>query len=248
MPFKAGRLGEVWLNLTDASPYLASFDSEATQDLHDVTTFKTAGVPSTYRSFIAGLAGAQFSASGYYDSSEADKIRSTLQVVTSNTLGQLTYMPAGAVAVGDPARLLNINTGKVTYSTNVGKAVGLAWTAGSTSVVGIGNVLATLASIAPIVGATPGGDGLGNGGVQTTTGLIAHLHVTACSAGANTFKLQDATTVGGAYSDIAGGAFTNVSAPGSQRLVVPGTIRQFVRLLYTVVTSNATFAVAAART
>ncbi len=249
MAFRHGRLGELWLNATDISNYFASADMSVKVDTADVSTFKVAGVPTTYHAYIAGLAAATLTASGYYDSSEADKVRSTLQQVTTNVLGQLTYSPAGAVALGDPARLLNINSSNYKTSSKIGNAVVMDWTAMSTAPLGIGNCLFPLASTAPVVGATPGGDGLGNGGVQTTTGLIAHLHVTAMTGGdTHTFKLQDATTVGGAYTDIAGAAFTNVTAVGSQRLIVSGTIRQFVRLLYTVAGHNATFAVAAART
>ncbi len=253
MAFKHGRLGELWLNAVDVSNYFASASFNAKQAAGDVTTFKVVGVPSTYHAFIAGLAEATLTASGYYDSSEADKVRATLQAV----VGQLTYMPAGAVAIGDMARLLNINSTDYKTGSNVGKAVTLDWTAQGTAPIGFGNVLAPLTVYGVGAGVATTGEptGLGNGGVQTTTGLVAHLHVTAMTGGdTHTFKLQDATTVGGTYADITGGAFVNVTAIGSQRLVIPSvaaggpTIRQFVRLMYTVAGHSATFAVAAART
>ncbi len=250
MAFKHGRLGELWLNEVDISNYFASADMTAKVDTADVTTFKVAGVQSTYHAYVSGLAAATLTAAGFYDSSEADQVRETLQEVTTNTLGQLTYLPAsgnGGV-IGDQARLLNINSSDYRTSSKVGNAIVMDWTAMSTAPLGIGTVLAPLVSYG--VGATValGGDGLLTS-AASTTGLIAHLHVTAMTGGdTHQFKLQDATTIGGAYTDIASGAFTNVTAVGSQRLVVPGTIRQFVRVMYTVAGHAATFGIAAGRT
>ncbi len=243
MTFKAGRLGELWLNGVDISPYFANADFAAKVKLSDVTTFKAA-----WDAFLANTADANLTAAGYYDSGDADKVRDTLAAA----VGQLTYMPAGAVAVGDPARLLNINFSDYKNGSKIGGAITMDWTALATAPVGIGNTLATLASQSTGAGQVTAWEptGLGNGGVQTTTGLVAHLHITAMTGGdTHTFKLQDATTVGGAgVADIASGAFVNVTAVGSQRLVVPGTIRAFVRLNYTIVGHAATFGVAAART
>ncbi len=62
------------------------------------------------------------------------------------------------------------------------------------------------------------------------------------------FKLQDATTINGVYADITGGAFTAITAVGGQRLVVPGTIRQFVHCVATIAGHACTYAVSFART
>ncbi len=242
MTFKAGRLGELWLNGVDVSPFFASADWGVKVQMGPTTTFK-----ATWDTFISGVAASTLGASGYYDSADADKVRDTLQAA----IGQLTFAPAGAVAIGDQCRLMNINSSDYKNGSKIGGAVTMDWTAMSTAPVGIGNCITPLAvyNVGAGVATTGEPSGLGNGGVQTTTGLVAHLHVTAMTGGdTHTFKLQDATTVGGAYTDIASAAFINVTAIGSQRLVVPGTIRQFVRLLYTVAGHSATFAVAAART
>jgi len=242
MAFKSGRLGELWLNGVDVSSFFASADFAAKVGMANVTTFK-----ATWDSFLSGIAQAILSAGGYYDSADADKVRDTLQAA----VGQVSFFPAGAVAIGDQARLLNINSSDYKNGSKVSNAVIMDWTAQSTAVIGMGNCLAPLAIYNVGAGIALAGEptGLGNGGVQTTTGLVAHLHVTAMTGGdTHSFKLQDATTVGGAYTDIASAAFVNVTAIGSQRLIVPGTIRQFVRLMYTVAGHSATFGVAAART
>jgi len=238
--FKAGRLGEIWLNGVDVSTYFASADWHSTVATAPVTTFK-----ASWDSHLSGIAVSTLTADGYYDPADADKVRDTLQAA----VGQVTYFPAGATAIGDQGRLLNINTTDYQSAPKTTTPVLMAWQAKSTAPVGLGTCLHILQSenIGTIIGT---GDGIGNGGVaQTTTGLVAHLHVTAMTGGdTHNFKLQDATTVGGAYTDIAGGAFVNVTAVGSQRLVVSGTIRQFVRLVATINTHAATYGCAAART
>ena len=240
MPFKAGRSGEIWFNGVDVSTYFASADFGAKVALLPVTTFK-----ATWDSFISGEASANLTAAGYYDSADADKVRDSL---LSATVNQLTFFPAGAVAIGDQARLLNVNSSDYKNSSKIGQAVVMDWTAMATATLGIGTALHVLQSEA--LGTITGtGDGIGNAGVQTTTGLVAHLHVTAVSSAvASTFKLQDATTLGGAYTDIVAGAFINVTAVGSQRLVVPGTIRQFVRAVAVIGPATTTYGLAAART
>jgi hypothetical protein len=243
MPFKHGRLGELWLNEVDVSVFFSSVDVALKLATTEVTTLKTGGVATTWKSYIAGLAESTLSAAGYYDSSEADQVRETLQEV----VGQATYLPAGGIAIGDQARLLNINSTDYKTGSFIGTAVTLDWTALATSPVGLGECLHVLQSEAP--GTITGTGAPLQQGASTTTGAVAHLHVTAMTGGdTHTFKLQDSTTLGGAYTDIASGAFVNVTAVGSQRLVIPGTIRAFVRAVSVISTHAATFGIAAART
>jgi len=235
---KHGRLAEVlWGSATaaqDVSAFLNSISWQAQVDTAKVSTFK-----SSWHSFISGNAVSSATMNGYYDSTLTN-IRGTLQAAP----GVLSYAPAGATAIGDQVRLLSFNT--VTYNENasVSDAVGFDWTAAGTAPAGIGVSLHPLASenVGTITGT---GDG-----VLTSvagTGLIAHLHVTVYTSGTHQFKLQDATTQGGAYTDIAGAAFTNMTSAGAQRLVVLGTVRQFVRCVATIGTAAATYSVSCAR-
>ena len=137
MAFKSGRLGELWLNGVDVSVYFASADFAAKMDAAPASTFK-----SSWKSFIAGLAGADLTASGYYDSADTDKVRDTLQAA----IGQLTYLPAGGLAIGDQARLLNINSSDYKNSSKISDAVVMDWTAQSTAPVGLGTCLHILQS------------------------------------------------------------------------------------------------------
>jgi len=81
-----------------------------------------------------------------------------------------------------------------------------------------------------------------------TTGGVIYLMVLGVTGTSITVKLQSATTIGGAYADVAGGAFTAVSAPGAgnascQRVVIPAgtTINRCVRAAWTGTFNPATF-------
>ena len=246
MPFRHGRLTEILhgtaTTAQDVSAFFYSAQFNTFQNTAEVSTFK-----STYKSYLAGLAFSQFFGYGYYDPT-LTAVRLSLQAAP----GILNYAPAGASTIGDLVRLQMFNAVNYKESSGMNKAVAFTWQADSTApagtsagMVGYGVTLHPLAS--ENVGTiTPSGDGVMTSAAGT--GLICHLHVTAMTGGdTHNFKLQDATTIGGAYSDIAGGAFTAVTAVGAQRLVITGTVRQFVRVNAVIAGHAATFSVAVAR-
>jgi hypothetical protein len=238
MPFKHGRLAEILLNSQDVSAFMYSAQWNAYLETAKVSTFK-----SSWHSYIAGEAFSQLFCYGYYDPT-VTTIRSTLQAAAA---GVVSFAPAGATAIGDQVRMLWPNAVDYKESSKTANAVLFAWSANSTAPVGLGFSLHPLAQEA--LGTITGtGDGIGTS-VASTTGAIGHLHVTqVSSAVSSSFKFQDATTLGGAYTDIASGAFTNVTAVGAQRLVIPGTIRQFVRCVAVIGPATTTYAVSFART
>lgn len=236
MPFRHGRLTEVLLNSQDVSAFMYSMGWSAYAPASEVSTFK-----STWRSFIPGTVFSQTFGYGYYDPT-LTTVRLTLQAAP----GVLSYAPAGATAIGDNVRLIAFNTVNYKESPKTTGAVPFTWAVNSTAPVGVGVSLHALASenVGTITGT---GDGVMTS-ASSATGAIGHLHVTAYTSGTHSFKFQDATTLGGVYADIAGGAFTNVTAVGAQRLIIPGTIRQFVRCVAVIGTAAATYAVSFART
>lgn len=243
MGFVHGRKTETWLEDIDASIFLDSLDLSTKTDTSESTTFK-----KTWQTHIVGKSKASVTAHGFYDNdmTETGEFVPTVWLpVTTDKV--LTYGPGGMFVVDQLARLVLVQDSDYKETSPVGGIVAFEWTVESNKVVGIGNVLAPITVNA--VGVFTGtGSGLGDS-LATTTGLVAHLHVQAMTPGdTHTAKLQDATTIGGAYSDIAGGAFVNITAVGAQRLVVPGNIRQFVKIVFTSVGHAATFAAAAART
>lgn len=237
MAFKHGRSGEVWLNSQDVSAFLMNAELESSVDTAESTTFK-----STYKSYLPGDAIGKLTTNGYYDSTLTN-VRATLQVAAGSIV---MFAPAGATAIGDLTRSLLVNTVKYREGAKVGELVAFDWDVESTAVVGYGVCLHVLGSENP--GTITGtGDGVMTSAANTT-GAVATVHVTVLSAGTQNFKLQDATTLGGVYTDIAGGAFTAITAVGAQRLVIPGTIRQFVRCVATIATAACTYGVTVART
>lgn len=239
MTFRHGRLAELLLNGVDISGYFSSAEWAAKVTPAPVDVFKT-----TWHQFIPGELESTLVASGYYQSDDVDQVRDDL---ISPGVGQLTYAPAGATAIGDFCRLMNVNFTDYKTGSKIGSAVTMDFTAQATNPVGIGVSLHPLASenLGTITGT---GDGVLTS-AASTTGAIGHLHVTAVSSAvASSFKFQDATTIGGVYADITSGAFTNMTAVGSQRLVIPGTIRQFVRCVAVIGPATTTYAVSFART
>ena len=67
--------------------------------------------------------------------------------------------------------------------------------------------------------------------VSTTSGWVAHLHVTAFSGTSVVIKIQDSAD-GSSWADLASAAFTSVTAPVSQRLESFGsTVRRHTRVI-----------------
>ena len=89
-----------------------------------------------------------------------------------------------------------------------------------------------------------------DGGGATTTGAIAHLHVTSVSAGDEIDVSFEDSANHVDWLPIADGAFATADAVGAERLVIPGTIRQYVRAVWDVTGADVSieFAVALART
>ncbi len=247
MTFKAGRLAELLLDAQDISSLFNSAELTAKVATADTTTFK-----NQWKTFIVDTADFQFTASGYYDATAATMtaIRATLGTPnpSQTTASVLSYAPAGALAIGDFVRLISVVSSDYKEGSKIGGAVSLDWSVEGTAVGGYGVSLHPLAQEA--TGTITGtGDAINTAGTQTLTGAVGHLHVTQVSAATfSSFKFQDATTIGGAYTDITSGAFVNVTAVGAQRLVIPGTIRQFVRCVAVIGPATTTYAVSFART
>lgn len=238
MPFKHGRLAELWLGGQDVSTFFMNADLESVVETTESSTFK-----ATWKSFLPGTAIAKLVTNGYFDSTLTN-VRATLGVAAGAVV---TFAPAGAVAIGDLTRGILVNSTKYREGAKINSLVTFDWDVDSSATVAYGVCLHVMQSEA--VGTITGtGDGVMTS-AASTTGAIATLHVTAMTGGdTHNFKLQDATTIGGAYTDIASGAFAAVTAVGAQRLVIPGTIRQFVRAQAVIAGHAATYGITVART
>lgn len=214
-----GRYTGVLLDAIDLSPYLTSADLSVDVDDSDTTTFG-----ATWKTAIAGQIAPKVDASGYYDPG-LGKFTPAALVAPG---GVLTYGPAGLSTIGQLARLIPVVYTTYAESSPVGGVVAFKWSATSDAAVGFGWVLHPLAKD---TNTTTGADR--DDAAATTTGWVAHLHVTSVDAGSWVVKLQDALTTD--WTDVTGGAFTAATAATQQRLVsaAGATLRRHVRYVAT---------------
>lgn len=241
MPFVHGKGTRVLFDGIDVSAWLTGVDYSVSNDLSDVTTFQ-----KNWKVFWPGLNSGGVSMTGIQDAS-MQTLRNAVLDATDNVL---TWSPQGLTTLAEMAHLIAVADNSYKESMPVGGMVLFDWQAMADEAVGsYGQVYHPLAA-ETITGTSAfvARDVAG----ASLTGAVAHLHVTALAGTTPTLvvKFSDATTSGGAYTDIVGGAFTSVNAVGGYRLVIPGTIREFVKCTWTIAgtTPSFTFAVAMART
>ena len=236
-----GKSASVWLGSLNLSPYLNTVDLSTDLDTADTTAFG-----ATWKTALAGAAGAKVEYGGFYDPTEA----SLPTLFTSAVPGVLTYAPAGGATIGDLARLGSASHVSYAESSPVGGAVAVKGSFQAEGVVGFGYVLHPLGED---TNTTTGAnrDDL----AASATGWTMHLHVTAVDAGSWVIKLVDASASN--FSDVAdvtGGAFTAATGATSQRLksaTPTAALRRYVRYVATrtggTTGDGITFALALAR-
>lgn len=217
MAFKHGSKTSVFLGSRDLSAYLNAADFSTDVDTADTTTFG-----ATWKTAIAGTTASKAGFQGLYDPTIED-LPATVGVEFGSAL---TYCPAGALAIGDRARLLAVATTTYAESSPVGGVVAVKWDVQASGAVGFGDVLHVLSEDTnTTTGATK------DDTAATATGWIAHLHVTAVDGGSWVVILADASASN--FSDGATVA-TFVAATGatSERIVAATTttaLRRYVR-------------------
>lgn len=225
MAFKHGKGAAVLLDGTDLSTYLNNTDFSVDVDTADTTTYG-----ATWKTAIAGQSSAKADFSGLYDPTSTT-LPTNIGVDYALTGGVLTFAPAGQTAIGDMTRMMSIGTSGYAESSPVGGVVAVKWTVTTSAAVGFGWALHPTAED---TNTTTGAER--DDAAATSTGWMAHLHVTAIDAGGGSWviKLQDAA-VSNTYSDVSGGAFTAKTAAGSQRLLSASgaTLRRYVRYVAT---------------
>jgi hypothetical protein len=222
MAFKHGKSTAVYFNARDLSPYLNVGDFDADVDTGDTTTFQ-----ATWKTALAGQVGAKASFGGFYDPTVTDL---TASIGIDFGVPVLTYCPGGAGAIGDRARMLSVATTSYAESAPVGGIVAVKWAVMASGPVGFGDILHALSEDTnTTTGATK------DDAAASSTGWIAHLHVTAVDAGSWVVKLEDSADAA-AWADVAGASFTALTAAGYQRLrsaLSTTTLRRYVRYVAT---------------
>ena len=235
MSFTIGKNLSLLVDTLDLSSYFRGTEVKLDVAAHDSTTYK-----KNSRTYVAGLAGGSVSLDGLYDLTADAALYAHLSDTTPEVM---TVGPEG-LAVGARAFLLTPLATNYTASAPVGDLVASKYTATASSTVGAGVSLHDLAA------ETTTGNGTGVDGLASSaTGAVAHLHVSAFSGFSNVVvTVQDASASN--FSDAAViGTFTTVTGTTAQRITIAGTVRRYVRAVWTVTGSGSiSFATAIART
>lgn len=218
MTFKHGKNAKAYYNGYDLTGYLRGGELTTEVDTADTTVWG-----STWKTAIAGLQGASYALEGLFDAAAAPIFTTDL----AGTSGVLTVCPSGAAA-GDMVRMMQVIKTTYAETSPVGDVVGFTFGALSDTVPGFGHVISALTA------QTTDNNGASvDLTAQTTTGGIAHLHVTGVSsADSIVCTIEDSSTGSSGWATI--GTFASKSAIGAERIVIAGTIKRYVRAVFDV--------------
>lgn len=215
MSFYHGKGSRVWLGAYDISTYLNAADVSVDVETADTTTFL-----SSWKSAIPGEAAATAELGGYYDTAYTDAKAS----LTAQTGEVLTVVPGGSSA----ARLFKVLKTAYKESAPIGGAVAFNLGVLADGTASFGDVLKTPAAAITATANTSSVDG----GAQSTTGAVAHLHVFSVSTDDSlTVTIEDSAN-NSTWATI--GTFAAATGATSERLVINGTVRRYVRAVLTV--------------
>ena len=217
MPFLHGRNTAVLWNTTVMSGYLTQTDFEVSVETHDVTTYGKG-----WKEFVPGMLDSTTGFQGIYDAAAGTVIEDALD--TGGAV--LTYCPAGGTAIGERARLVSVISANYSESSPVADVVKFSWDVQSDSTTGFGQVLHPLGEDTNTTTNSSKDDT-----AATSTGWVAHLHVTLVDGGSWVVKLEHSTD-NSAWSDVTGGAFTAATDVTSERLrsaAATTTLNRYVR-------------------
>jgi hypothetical protein len=215
-----GSRGSVYWNSTAVHAYLNGAGMDVSIDNADVTVLQQG-----WRENLKGLASGTLSFAGFVDAAQKEVLYDQL----GTNGGVLTYCPGGDSAVGDRARLVSATSTSLGSSSTLDDAVALAWDVTSQTYIAFGDVLHPFGEDTNTTTGTGKDDA-----AQTTTGWVAHLHVTLVDGGSWVVKLQDSADNSN-WLDVSGGAFTAATGATSQRLASASgaTLRRYVRYVAT---------------
>lgn len=243
MAYYHGRNAIILFNTTDVSGISNSVNLKPEVDLGDVTT---AG--STGHRFYPGLDKDELTIEGLYD----DTTKAIFEALTQTEAGYAAMVILGSAvntaAVGSgvwackEALLKGFHVKGVVTDVNRITA--------NLSVQDFGFDVCQLLTTA-VQTVTSGGNSasyLTYGSTSSTAGGAAYLHVTAITGGTLTVTIQDSAD----YTNwleigTTGAHFTGATAVGTQRIAISGTVRKYIRALWTYAGTSATMAVAFTR-
>lgn len=204
---------------------LTSFLNSATfagsRETAETTVFK-----KTSKTYIPGMKDTSMNIEGIFDGA-VDEVDQVLQAAfDSSASGLYSYFPKGQESILRPAFTLDAVNSNYEVTTDIGDVaqVSAELSGGDKGVFARGLVVRPLA-----VAAAGGNSSSIDNTAQSLLG--ANLVVHAVASASLVVKLQDSAD-NVTFADLAG-SISSTTGRSSQRLVVPGTIRRYTRVLWT---------------
>jgi hypothetical protein len=222
------------------SSYITDWSESGTVDMLDVTVPTS---PSHAKAFIPGQTMSTLSLKGLLDldgtaDAQYDQIKDWFEGATSEAV---TYGPSG-LTLGSEVILSSGLVTKAEISAATTSPVTFSLDVQNSGLLGRGVSLHDLSAET----ADTSGTGV-DGGAASTTGAIAHLHVTAFSGLSSAVVIVEDSANNSTWATI--GTFTTVAGLTQERITIAGTVRRYTRYSVDVTgTGSITFAAALART
>jgi len=238
MAFINAQKSRVLVGSLDLSGYSRGFNMDSTTEALDVTT-----IANTAKAFIVGQQSSSFAADLILDTdTTAGGLHAVVTGWKSTQPVAISYCPSGAAALAE-AFLLN------GVQTSLGASASVTGTVDASISAQVTGSAAAGFIIDPSTAITIDGNGTSRDlTAQSTTGAIAHLHVTGFSGlTSDVITIEDSSTGSSGWATI--GTFATVTGLTSERLVISGTVKQYVRVVDDVTgTGSCTRTVSFART
>lgn len=238
MAFVSAHKSRLLLGDFNFSPVTAQAGSDWPSDMLDTTT-----INDSARAFIPGQDTSTFSLSGWLDvDATANAHFDQMNDLKSATATEpLTWAPGGLV-LGTGLQMAGVWEASFGTGSQVADKVTFSLGAQTSGPTELGVSLHDLSAET----VDTDGTGVDLTTVSTTSGASAHLHVTAYSGLTSAVITVADSANNSTFATI--GTFATVTGVTSQRLIIAGTIRRYVRYSIDVTgTGSVTFAVAFAR-
>ena len=217
MAFNHGSKARALLNGFDVSAYLSSMAMAGSMETADVSV-----MGNTAKQFVTGLMAASITFDGKFDPAEDVVLAAAMSAGAS--YDELLYFPSGYGTIGNS--VYGFEGFNTAYNIDTSVSDAAKWTGTLESTTGFERG----ALLHPYQAEVAGGNSTGfdQTTVSTTNGGVGFLNA---SAGATLIvKIQDSAD-NSAFADIL--TFSTLSAAGAQRSVIAGTVRRYVRCLWT---------------
>ncbi len=230
---------------------LSSFFREVTWG-KDVDSAETTAFQSTNKTYVIGVPGGQVSAGGMFSGAAASDVDPVINAqLAVETPATIIVADDGGATLSRRCQLGLVHETSYEVAAAVADMVGISAAFQITD----GNDFGAIVHALEAETATTNDAGTDFFTTTSVGGvMIIAMVANTRDAGSIAIKLQDATTLGGAYSDVTGAAFTSIAAGAlsSERIVLPTStsVRQFVRCAWTVTggtTGSYTFVVGFAK-